>query len=100
MASDKYDNRAYFSNYGTCADLYSPGVDIQSTIPDGKTAVYSGTSMACPNLVGVLNHYLDQFPSLNMQEVKNKMISDATKNHMVGNPKKTNNLLVYLHRED
>ena len=100
MASDKYDNRAYFSNYGACADLYSPGVDILSTVPDGKTAVYSGSSMSTPNLVGVLNHYLDQFPSLNMQGVKDKMISDATKNHMVGNPKKTNNLLVYLHRED
>lgn len=100
MASDKYDNRAYFSNYGGCADLYSPGVDILSTIPGGKTAVYSGTSMACPNLVGVLNHYLDRFPSLNMQGVKDKMMNDATKNHMVGNPKKTNNLFVYLHRED
>jgi hypothetical protein len=99
MASDKYDNRAYFSNYGTCADLYSPGVDILSTIPNGKTAVYSGTSMSVPNLVGVLNHYLDQFPSLNMQGVKDKMMSDATKNHLQGNPKKTNNLFVYLHRE-
>jgi hypothetical protein len=35
-----------------------------------------------------------------MQGVKDKMISDATKNHLQGNPKKTNNLLVYLHRED
>ena len=98
MASDKYDNRAYFSNYGKCADLYSPGVDILSTIPGGKTAVYSGTSMSTPNLVGVLNHYLDQFPSLNMKGVKDKMMSDATKNHMVGNPKNTNNLFVYLNR--
>ena len=56
--------------------------------------------MATPNLVGVLNHYLDQFPSLNMLGVKNKMMKDATKNHMEGNPKKTNNLFVYLHRED
>jgi cerevisin len=99
MASDKYDNRAYFSNYGTCADLYSPGVDILSTIPNGKTAVYSGTSMATPNLVGVLNHYLDQFPSLNMQGVKDKMMQDASKNKLTGNPKQTNNLLVYLHRD-
>jgi hypothetical protein len=99
MASDKYDNRAYFSNYGTCADLYSPGVDILSTIPNGKTAVYSGTSMATPNLVGVLNHYLDQFPSLNMKAVKEKMMQDASKNKLSGNPKKTNNLLVYLHRD-
>ena len=99
MASDKYDNRAYFSNYGTCADLYSPGVDILSTIPNGKTAVYSGTSMATPNLVGVLNHYLDQFPGLNMKAIKEKMMQDASKNKLSGNPKKTNNLLVYLHRE-
>lgn len=100
MASDKYDNRAYFSNYGTCADLYSPGVDILSTVPGGKTAVYSGTSMATPNLVGVLNHYLDQFPSLNMKAVKDKMMKDASKNKLSDNPKNTNNLLVYLHRED
>lgn len=99
MASDKHDNRAYFSNYGTCADLYSPGVDILSTIPNGKTAVYSGTSMSTPNLVGVLNHYLDQFPSLNMQGVKDKMMKDASQNKLNGNPKQTNNLLVYLHRE-
>lgn len=100
MASDKYDNRAYFSNYGECADLYSPGVDILSTIPNGKTAVYSGTSMATPNLVGVLNHYLDLHPNLNMAQVKKKMMSDATKNHLTGNPKKTNNLLVYLNRDE
>lgn len=99
MASDKYDNRAYFSNYGKCADLYSPGVDILSTVPDNKTAVYSGTSMATPNLVGVLNHYLDMYPNLNMAQVKNKMMEDATKNHLKGNPKETNNLLVYLNRE-
>ena len=100
MASDKYDNRAYFSNYGECADLYSPGVDILSTIPGGKTAVYSGTSMATPNLVGVLNHYLDLHPDLNMAQVKTKMMSDATKNHLKGNPEKTNNVLVYLNREN
>jgi hypothetical protein len=99
MASDKYDNRAYFSNYGTCADLYAPGVDILSTIPNDQTAVYSGTSMATPNLVGVLNHYLDVNPSLNMQQVKEKMIKDASKNKLSNNPRKTNNLLVYLHRE-
>ena len=100
MASDKYDNRAYFSNYGQCADLYSPGVDILSTVPGGKTAVYSGTSMATPNLVGVLNHYLDQHPELNMAQVKKKMMDDATKNHLKSNPKQTNNLLVYLNREN
>lgn len=99
-AMDRYDNRAYFSNYGTCTDIYSPGVDIVSTIPKGKTAVYSGTSMACPQIVGVINHYIDQFPELNMKSLKAKMLQDATKNVIQGNPKQTNNMLVYLHRED
>jgi serine protease len=97
-AMDKYDNRADFSNYGLCTDIYSTGVDIQSTIPGGKTAVYSGTSMAVPNLVGVLNHYLDMYPDLNMKGIKEKISSDATKDTIKGNPDKTNNLMVYLKR--
>jgi subtilisin family serine protease len=97
MASDKHDSRAYFSNYGRCADMYSPGVDIESTVPGGNTAVYSGTSMATPLLAGVLNHYIDQFPGMNMQKVKDLMLNDATKNTLESNPHGTNNLLVYLH---
>lgn len=96
MASDKDDNRAWFSNYGTCADIYSPGVNIISTVPNGKTAVYSGTSMSTPGLVGVLNHYLSKYPDLNMEALKRKVLSDASNDTIVGNPKRTNNLFVYL----
>jgi len=99
MASDKYDNRAYFSNYGKCADMYSPGVDILSTVPNDETAVYSGTSMATPILVGVLNHYLDQYSDLNMKMIKEKLLSDASKDKLSNNPKHTNNLLVYVNRD-
>ena len=98
MASDRNDNRAWFSNWGKCADIYSPGVDIISTIPNGKTASYSGTSMACPALVGVLNHYIDQNPELAMKKLKEKVLSDATNDHIIGDKKQTNNLLVFLNR--
>jgi len=98
MASDRNDNRAWFSNWGKCADIYSPGVDIISTIPNGKTASYSGTSMACPALVGVLNHYIDQNPELAMRELKEKVLSDATNDHIIGDKKQTSNLLVFLNR--
>jgi cerevisin len=97
-AMGKDDSRAYFSNYGICTDIYSPGVDILSTIPGNKTAVFSGTSMATPVLVGVLNHYIDQFPDMNMAQIKEKMLSDATKNSITSNQKNTANLLVYLDR--
>lgn len=98
MASDRDDNRAWFSNWGACSDIYSPGVNILSTIPDGKTATYSGTSMACPNLVGVLNHYLDQYPDLNMKKLKQKVLSDSSSGKIIGDKKQTNNYLVFLNR--
>ena len=98
MASDRDDNRAWFSNWGKCADIYSPGVDITSTIPKGKTATYSGTSMACPALVGVLNHYLDQHPELNMKALKEKVLSDSSKDKIIGDKKRTNNYLIFLNR--
>lgn len=98
MASDSNDKRAYFSNFGRCSDIYSPGVDIESTIPNGKTAVYSGTSMATPIFVGVLTHYINMYPELAMKEIKEKILSDATKDHIKSNRGNTNNLLVYLQR--
>ena len=99
MASDKSDNRAWFSNWGPCADMYSPGVDVLSTIPNGKTAVYSGTSMASPVLAGVLNHYLDMYPDMNMKAIKKQMVSMSTKDVISGEKDDTVSHLVYLERK-
>jgi hypothetical protein len=38
------------------------------------------------------------YPELAMKEMKEKILSDATKNHIKSNVGKTNNLLVYLER--
>lgn len=99
MASDKDDNRAWFSNWGPCADMYSPGVDVLSTIPNGKTAVYSGTSMASPVLAGVLNHYLDMYSDMNMKAIKKQMILMSTKDIISGEKEDTVSNLVYLERK-
>ncbi|TXC78830.1 S8 family serine peptidase [Luteibaculum oceani] len=51
----KGDNFASFSNFGNPPiDGSSPGVDILSTLPDGKYGYSSGTSMAAPHMAGVL----------------------------------------------
>ena len=55
-ATDSSDDRAYFSNYGTCVDLHAPGVGIASAVT-GSTSSYvswSGTSMATPHVAGAL----------------------------------------------
>ena len=99
MAMDKNDNRAYFSNFGA-ASLYSPGVDNYGAVLDNKYAVESGTSFSTPILAGVMNHFLDMYPDLNMKQLKEKILSDATKNTIEGNPKNTPNLMVFLFRKD
>lgn len=47
-ALDESDRLANFSNYGSAVDIAAPGTDIQSSIPGGEYANYSGTSMAAP----------------------------------------------------
>ena len=47
-ATDEYDQKADFSNFGNAVDIAAPGVDILSPIPGGYYASYDGTSMASP----------------------------------------------------
>jgi len=51
-ATDQYDSKAWFSNWGDWIELAAPGVDIYSTVPWGYMSA-SGTSMATPHVSGV-----------------------------------------------
>ncbi|KAJ3024048.1 subtilisin-like serine protease [Thoreauomyces humboldtii] len=53
-ASDKTNDFAYFSAYGSCVEIIAPGVDILSTWKGSSTNTISGTSMATPHVVGAL----------------------------------------------
>jgi subtilisin family serine protease len=86
-ATDNTDARASFSNYGTCLDVFAPGVDIISDWYTSDTATMSdsGTSMASPHVAGVAALYLAGHPSATPQEVRDAIVNGAT-DDKVGNP--------------
>ena len=53
-ATDEFDQRASFSNYGGQVDIAAPGVNIWSTVrvSRGSYASWDGTSMATPHVAG------------------------------------------------
>ena len=62
---------ASFSNYGKSkVDVFAPGVDIYSTIPDNKYEAMSGTSMAAPVVAGVAALIRSYYPALTAIQVK------------------------------
>ncbi len=71
---------ADFSNYGQKAvNLFAPGHDIYSTVPDNKYDTYSGTSMACPVTAGVAALVLSQYEGLSALELKNTLMNTVRK---------------------
>jgi cerevisin len=87
--------RAEYSNYGSGVSLYAPGSYIQSVGIFSSQQQYpgfsqfyltkmSGTSMAGPNVAGVLCLLLEKFPELTPQEAKNLLLQCCTINTLSG----------------
>jgi len=79
-ATNSSDTKASWSNYGTCLDLFAPGVSITSSVMGGGTESWSGTSMATPHVAGAAALYLDAAPSALPAEVATAITSQATSN--------------------
>jgi subtilisin family serine protease len=74
------DVRATFSNYGSCVDVFAPGVKITSTWigSPNATATISGTSMASPHTAGVAALLLEEYPTAAPDDIANLIVSTAT----------------------
>lgn len=92
------DARASFSNFGSCLDIFAPGVNIVSdyNTNDSATAVLSGTSMAAPHVAGSAALYLAANPSATPSQVASALTSNATSGVVTNPGTGSPNLLLYM----
>ncbi|CAK48138.1 hypothetical protein CBS115989_1936 [Aspergillus niger] len=105
-ASTLADERAYFSNYGECTDIFAPGLNILSTWIGSNyaTNIISGTSMASPHIAGLLAYFVSLQPpsdsafaveELTPAKLKKDIIAIATEGALTDIPSNTPNLLAW-----
>ncbi|WP_299527926.1 S8 family peptidase [uncultured Lutibacter sp.] len=84
MSSSYNENLpASFTNYGQKnVDVYAPGVQIYSTVPQNKYARYNGTSMASPEVAGVAALVRSYYPQLSASQVKHIIMNSGTEVNM------------------
>lgn len=96
-ASTIEDERAYFSNYGKCVDVFAPGLNILSIWKGGRyaTNTISGTSMASPHVAGLAAYFLSlEEEKVSPKYIKDKILELATEGVLDKIPSNTPNLLI------
>ena len=78
-ASSRYNNaiKASFSNFGKeQVDIFAPGLEIYSTVPESEYDWAQGTSMAAPAVSGVAALVWSYYPRLTAQQLR-KILMDS-----------------------
>lgn len=95
-ATDSLDVRPSWSNFGTCVDLFAPGVRILSAsiASDVGTISLSGTSMASPHVAGMAARYLGRNSGATPAQVMTAITSTASLS-VVFDARQDNPVLLY-----
>ncbi len=96
-ATDSTDTKASFSNFGSCLDVWAPGVGISSVHAgdDVSVRVLSGTSMASPHVAGAAALFLASNPTASPATVRQNMVNTATTGVLTGLDTASPNRIVY-----
>jgi subtilisin family serine protease len=72
-ATDRNEKAAIFSNYGDGVDIYAPGVNIYSSVPNQQFKQLDGTSMASPIISGCVALIMSIDKNLTIADIKKLM---------------------------
>jgi len=77
------DKKAYYSNYGYTVDVSAPGGDayvdggILSTVPNNNYAKYQGTSMASPQVTGLIGLVKSYLPNKSNDVIIRRVVGNV-----------------------
>jgi len=96
-ASDVNDRSASFTNYGSCVNVYAPGVSVRSAWigSNSATNTISGTSMASPHVAGLAAYLIREYSLTTPAAVEAKINEYVSTNRITSVPSGTPNRLIY-----
>jgi hypothetical protein len=93
VSNNRLENKATFSNCGSQVDIFAAGEAIQSSLHSGglndprnssyQLGKYQGTSMASPQVAGILTLLAESWPNMTQAQAQSWLINNANQDQML-----------------